>query len=397
MHRCTQCNELVSDERPYCSKCGAAQSVMPHAPVECEACGRELPVPMRFCKWCGAAQTEDTGANDPAATTSLEAGGLARTTAESLEPPPPADTTILETKATTPVMRSPHVPLEHAATTGKLLSAPSNQTRETEESEETLVRPPPPPKVYDAGSALSTPNFTANPTPAKPATPLPRRQNPFALITVSLVALALGIGLAFVLLQNYYRKPSRAGREAAVPVVPVPVPITGWRAATSSGSPAPAIAQPSPVIIAPDPNASVAPVPGSEAASVNGQGVPAASRTSPTPGSAAVRLPPGAPHRGAGEWSGTVLGSAVIEFSGRNQSVAGSAQSLRRAHLSLDNGLPQAPAVVRIDKKKGRGQIVVTQQPSAANNYTARVQITNDKSNSTEDYVFNLTWEAAAK
>jgi hypothetical protein len=389
MHQCPQCNELVSDERRYCSLCGAAQPV-PHKPVQCEACGLELPAAMRFCKWCGAVQMKHDGGRDPAATTALGSEGIARPTVENLEAPVPADvTTQLQTNATTSVLREPRDYGEKAATTGELAPLSGG----IEASEETLVRPSRIAANY-AGDTLTTPNFTATLAPAISVAATKKKRNVLPLLGVGFVALALGTVLAFLLFQHFYRTPPREAN-AALPVVPVPLPSVGVRAAAPTANTA---ALPTQIISAPVPTPSIMPNDGS----INAQPTPdtavvpqpVAPNNAPV---ATVRLPEGAPRKGTGEWSGTVIGSAaIIEFSGRNQSVVGSAPSLRSAHLSLDNGLPQAPTTVRVDKKKGRGQINVIQQPSATNNYTARVQITNGKDAAPENYVFDFTWEVAA-
>lgn len=404
MHQCLQCNTLVPDERRYCSKCGATQP-LPRSPVKCEACGNELPGPMRFCKWCGAVQTKYDGANDPAATTALNSSGVVSPTTENLEAPTDVNaTTQLQPNVTAPVLRQPPEPLEQAATTGELSPFATAARSSVDASEETLVRPPRAAVSYDS-DALAAPNFTATLAPAvAPANPVAeskKKQNLLPLVGVGFFALAVGTVMAFLLFQHFNRSPARES-SAALPVVPMPLPTAGTRSTAPAPSAANPAALPPQVIIAAAP-----PAPASSIAqgntSINVQPPPAAVIVQPVipnktaaAATAPARLPAGAPRGGVGEWSGTVLGSAIIELSGRNQSVAGSAPSLRSAHLSLDNGLPQAPSIVRVNKKKGRGQVTVVQQPSAANKYTARVQIGNGKDTAPENYVFDLTWEAAA-
>jgi len=400
MHQCPQCNTLVPDERRYCSKCGATQP-LPRSPIECEACGRELPTPMRFCKWCGAVQAKHDGANDPAATTALGSIGTARTTVDNLRVPPPADATgDFLTNAASSVLNQPSEHLEKAATTGELSMPSDSAGSNADASEETLVRPPRTAASYST-DVLTAPNFTATLAPVVPASPVAAtksKRNLLPLAGVGIVALALGTGMAFLLFQYFYRAPAREV-SAALPVVPVPLPGVGVR---SSAPAANTIAPPPPqaIIVAPVPTPFIAP----GAASINAPPAPGVIASQPiipnnnaaTSATAPARFPAGAPRQGAGEWSGTVLGAALIEFSGRNQSVAGSALSLRSSHLSLDNGLPQAPSTVRVNKRKGRGQVTVVEQPSAANHYTARVQIKNGKDTAPENYVFDFTWEAAA-
>jgi len=407
MHQCLQCNTLVPDERRYCSKCGATQP-LPRSPVKCEACGNELPGPMRFCKWCGAVQTKYDGANDPAATTALNSSGVVSPTTENLEAPTEVNATSqLQPNVTAPVLRQPPEPLEQAATTGELspfANAPDSFADASDVSEETLVRPPRPASSYNNDS-LTAPNFTATLMPVAQEIPVvatKKKQNLLPLVSVGVVALAVGTVMAFLLFQHFNRAPARES-SAALPVVPMPLPIAGTRStapAPSAANPAAAALPPQIVIAASAPASSIA----QGNTSINVQPPPAAvtvqsaipNNTAAAAATAPARLPAGAPRGGVGEWSGTVLGSAIIEFSGRNQSVAGSALSLRSAHLSLDNGLPQAPSIVHVNKKKGRGQVTVVQQPSAANKYTARVQIGNGKDTAPENYVFDLTWESAA-
>jgi RNA polymerase subunit RPABC4/transcription elongation factor Spt4 len=405
MHQCPQCNELVSDDRPFCSKCGAAQLGSP-APFVCEACGRELPAPMRFCKWCGAVQTKYDGANDPAATTALSDQGRARQTAENLDAPDSLNTAddLNGASATRPVTRAPRPAMTSGATTDELDLASVNTVVISDTSEETLVRSRAASRAaYQSASqnaeSVAAPQFTSTLTSAAPI-PATKKRNVLALFSVAIIALALGAGLAFFVFQRSYRAPSRDSSGAVVPVIPIPMPTIGTRASTRSTT-APDVvttAQAPQVIVAPAPSPSIAQPPNAGVPITNDQSAPGISGATTTGANvaAAARLPDGAPRSGTGEWRGIVIGSAIIEFSGRNQSVVGSTPSLRSARLSIDNGLPKAPAIVRIDKKKGQGQIGVVQQPSAANNYAARVQLINAKSTAAEEYVFDLTWDAAA-
>lgn len=417
MHQCPQCSTLIPDERRYCSKCGATQP-LPRTLTECEACGRELPGAMRFCKWCGAVQTKHDGANDPAATAALGSAGMARPTTDNLEAPTDINaTTRLQPNVTAPVLRQPPEPLGQAVPTGELapLATAHRSSAASDVSEETLVRPPRAAASYE-NDVLAAPNFTATLKPAAVAPAIPvaqeipiaatkKGQNLLPLVGVGIFALAVGTGTAFLLFQHFNRAPARENA-AALPVVPVPLPIVGTRSeapASSAANPV-AAALPPQIVTASPPAPASSTEQGSTPINVqpiNVQPPPAAVNAPSavphnTAAAALARLPAGAPRRGAGEWSGTVLGSAIIELSGRNQSVAGSAPSLRSAHLSLDNGLPQAPSIVRVNKKRGRGQVTVVQQPNADNHYTARVQIGNGRDAAPENYVFDLTWEAAA-
>jgi hypothetical protein len=109
---------------------------------------------------------------------------------------------------------------------------------------------------------------------------------------------------------------------------------------------------------------------------------------------ASAALPPGAPRQGFGEWTGTVIGSVILEFQGRSQSVVGSTPALKSVRFNISDGLPKVPATLAVEKKKGKGRVEIIQQPSAANNYAARVRITNAPGSPIDQYVIRITWEA---
>ena len=67
------------------------------------------------------------------------------------------------------------------------------------------------------------------------------------------------------------------------------------------------------------------------------------------------------------------------------------AQPITEADYTLRSPLPQRPVTVQLNKLQGRGKVVLSQQPSAANNYTVRVYI-EDNQASNDFYEFELIW-----
>ena len=53
--------------------------------------------------------------------------------------------------------------------------------------------------------------------------------------------------------------------------------------------------------------------------------------------------------------------------------------------------LARRPGTVSVNKQKGRGSVIVLQQPTAENGYVAIVQIT-DTERSTGDYEIEVSW-----
>jgi hypothetical protein len=108
-----------------------------------------------------------------------------------------------------------------------------------------------------------------------------------------------------------------------------------------------------------------------------------------------VTLPEGAPKRGTAEWRGTVVDSTQLVLSGRNQSVASSSPALKSSYYTIDYGLPNVPSIVSVQKKQGRGEVFVVEQPNASNGYSAHIKIVNLPEAKVDDYALAITWEVS--
>jgi hypothetical protein len=60
--------------------------------------------------------------------------------------------------------------------------------------------------------------------------------------------------------------------------------------------------------------------------------------------------------------------------------------------FSFTTSLPDSPVTVGVNKKKGRGKVSVIQQPSAANDFTAIVEIYDDGGGARE-YQLDIFWK----
>jgi len=100
----------------------------------------------------------------------------------------------------------------------------------------------------------------------------------------------------------------------------------------------------------------------------------------------------GTPDHGAFRWRGRVDGSDYIEFRGERVTVRHmQAQPITEANYDVRSPLPQRPVTVQLNKLQGRGRVVLHQQPSAANNFTASVYI-EDNDGGNDFYEFELIW-----
>lgn len=93
-------------------------------------------------------------------------------------------------------------------------------------------------------------------------------------------------------------------------------------------------------------------------------------------------------------WRGDV--DRAIEVSLRHRSVrinVVSGRSLRRQHQDsrVEGFLPARPVTVRLENVEGPGTVEIVQQPEQANDYTARVRITNSEPSRAE-FRFTLAW-----
>ena len=92
------------------------------------------------------------------------------------------------------------------------------------------------------------------------------------------------------------------------------------------------------------------------------------------------------------EWRGTVDDVVQIRIRNRNaRSKAISGREYNDDSFSFNGRAPRENANVSVDKRDGRGQIFVVQQPNRRNNFTTIVQIV-DKKGGPDRYRFTLNW-----
>jgi len=94
-------------------------------------------------------------------------------------------------------------------------------------------------------------------------------------------------------------------------------------------------------------------------------------------------------------WSGDVDDVVDIHIQGRRvEYVTRSGKRLRNERLNLrGDGLPRRPVQLALDVSRGRGSVLVLQQPNARNGYTAVIRVV-DKRSGYGDYDFDLRWRA---
>ncbi len=122
--------------------------------------------------------------------------------------------------------------------------------------------------------------------------------------------------------------------------------------------------------------------------------IPAAT---PTPAPAVVTMPntPRTLRSGTVAWSGIVDGVDEIIITGGSASVRHrSGEAIREPRASFSAAVPRAPVAVKLLNQSGRGEIVVIQEPSAANGYTTIVRIDDTRENGGKPYQFTLRWTA---
>jgi len=91
-------------------------------------------------------------------------------------------------------------------------------------------------------------------------------------------------------------------------------------------------------------------------------------------------------------WSGTVDGeSQLLVRRSDVESRTLSGLPVSGTAFNFTSALPRRAVDVRLAKKKGRGDVQIVQQPSRNNDFTAVVQIRDEKGGS-DDYEFELTW-----
>lgn len=91
-------------------------------------------------------------------------------------------------------------------------------------------------------------------------------------------------------------------------------------------------------------------------------------------------------------WRGTVDDEVQLTISGSNvetRTISGS--EFRNETFNFTSPLPNRNVTVEVNKKKGRGDARVLQQPTRSNNYTAVIQIL-DKKGSNDRYELDIYW-----
>ena len=95
---------------------------------------------------------------------------------------------------------------------------------------------------------------------------------------------------------------------------------------------------------------------------------------------------------GSMEWRGTVDDVVQIRIRNRNaRSRAISGRAYNDDDFSFNGRAPRQNANVSVDKRDGRGQIFIVQQPNRRNKFTTIVQIV-DKKGGADRYRFTLNW-----
>lgn len=91
-------------------------------------------------------------------------------------------------------------------------------------------------------------------------------------------------------------------------------------------------------------------------------------------------------------WRGTVDDEVQLSVQGRNvetRTISGS--EFTDDSFNFTSALPNRNVTVEVNKKKGRGDVRVLQQPSRSNNYTAVIRI-EDKKGSNDIYELDIYW-----
>lgn len=95
---------------------------------------------------------------------------------------------------------------------------------------------------------------------------------------------------------------------------------------------------------------------------------------------------------GSMQWRGTVDDVVQIRIRNRNaRSKAISGRAYNDDNFSFNGRAPRQNANVSVDKRDGRGQVLIVQQPNRRNNFTTIVQII-DKKGGADRYRFTLNW-----
>jgi len=92
-------------------------------------------------------------------------------------------------------------------------------------------------------------------------------------------------------------------------------------------------------------------------------------------------------------WRGRVDGESIIRFRGNRswvQTVSGWGVSNVRYNFSA--ALPEHPLSLNLVKAQGRGEVLIIEQPTRTNDFTA-VVLVRDNRGGADDYAFSLAWE----
>ncbi len=92
-------------------------------------------------------------------------------------------------------------------------------------------------------------------------------------------------------------------------------------------------------------------------------------------------------------WRGRVDGESIIRFRGQqvwDETVSGNGVSGVRTRFSAP--LPSRPVTVNLIDEDGRGDVVILEQPTRYNDYTAAVRV-RDRRGGSGNYNFTLSWE----
>lgn len=92
-------------------------------------------------------------------------------------------------------------------------------------------------------------------------------------------------------------------------------------------------------------------------------------------------------------WRGDVDDVVDIRIQGRRiEYRTRSGQELRNVRYDVrGNGLPRRPVTIELDVSRGRGDVIVVQQPNRSNDFTAIVRVV-DRRSGYGDYNFDLRW-----
>lgn len=92
-------------------------------------------------------------------------------------------------------------------------------------------------------------------------------------------------------------------------------------------------------------------------------------------------------------WRGTIDDVARIKIKGTDLTIETvSGKSYDAGTFSFTSPLPEASLTVGVNKKEGRGDVTVVQQPNGENNFTAVVEV-KDLKGGPDDYHLEIFWQ----